>query len=767
MMAPTTATTTSNTAPCCHHHLVTAEHVQYLTDEEIAQFVDDLDHNGDGLIDYDEVERRLDATYSELFPQTHEKGLLHSIWGRRRGSDQGNDGSSIEAAPETDLRHQFLRSIIGSDVRRIPRAEFAARVKEWKIPSLTLEQQAGGDYARKMSLWRRIRAYWAVNGPSILFLALVVSMQVTFGVWQLVKYAESNEYILAFGWGIVLAKATAGALYPTMFFLVLSMSRYCSTFLRRCYYLSRFINWDLSQAFHIKMAIVAVSLATLHAIGHLTGTFNNGSKAANDEYVDEVLGEEEQHHNYTSFLSLLPGWTGLSALCLFYALGILSSPPVRRLNYEVFQFGHLLIYPLLGLLFAHGADGLLQYPMLGYWLAFPTLMVVVERVTRLVVGFHRISAKIRVLDSETVEITATLPSRRIWGYRAGQYVLLQVPQLSLFQWHPFTVSVCVGTRIQLHIKTDGNWTRRLRDLAGDSGRADVEVGVNGPFGAPAQRFYEFSHTIVVGSGIGVTPFSGILSNLQARDNAQHGGPGHVLDCKHMYPSEPGRMSMVKVKDRRRARLKPSLNNILPPAPPPRFAPDYRRVDFHWTVREQNHLLWVADLLNDVSRSQQWHRKHDHDGTAHLDIRINTHVTQKRSNIVTHVFCWLLEMYRTDAHPESPLTHLLNPTHLGRPDFVSILDQHYEEMLCFQNRKRVNREQRKKSDGSSAGWTMKRRDTGTSKLGKEEDETLRIGVFFCGTPAVGGILADRCRALTARSQREEAKVEYHFMTEVFS
>ncbi|KAK0614769.1 FAD-binding domain-containing protein [Immersiella caudata] len=739
-------------ASCCHRHFVAANHDQYLTDEEIERFLDELDHNGDGLIDYDEVEQRLDTVHDELFPPATDKGLT-------------------EAAPETDLRHQFLRSIIGSDARRIPRAEFANRVREWKIPSLTLEQQGGGDYTRKMPLWRRIRAYWAVNGPEILFLALVISMQVAFGVWQLVKYAdggEDGEYVRAFGWGVVLAKTTAGALYPTMFFLVLSMSRYCSTFLRRSYCLSRFVNWDLSQSFHIKMSITAVSLATLHAIGHLTGTFNNGSQVSNDEYVDEVIGDDGTQRQYTTFLASLPGWTGLIALSLFYALGILSSPPVRRLNYEVFQLGHLLIYPLLGMLFAHGSDGMLQYPMLGYWLAFPTLMVIAERGTRLVVGFHRITARLRVLDGETVEVTANMPRRQIWGYRAGQYVLLQVPELSLFQWHPFTVSVCAGTKIQLHIKTDGNWTRRLRALADESGQAEIAVGINGPFGAPAQRFYDFSHTIVVGSGIGVTPFSGILSDLQARDNAQRGGPGHILDGKYMYSSESGRSSVVRIMDRRRARLKPSINKLSPPSPPPRFASDYRRVDFHWTVRERNYLLWMADLLNDVSRSQQWHRRHGQDGTAHLDIRINTHVTQRRSNIVAHVYCWLLEMYRTDSHPESPLTHLLNPTNLGRPDFVRILDQHYEDMLSFQASKRANREQRKKSEGSTFGRAAKK-DAETHKAANKEceGEELRIGVFFCGTPVVGEILADRCRALTVRSQREESKIEYYFMSEVFS
>ncbi|KAK0710841.1 FAD-binding domain-containing protein [Lasiosphaeris hirsuta] len=730
--------------------LVTVPHLHYLTDEEIEEFLDDLDHNGDGLIDYDEVEQKLDHTYDKLFTNPHEHGFLTK---RRKHGDDGNETGSSESSPEADQRHHFLRSIIGSDARRIPRAEFAERVKEWKIPSLAREQGTGNDYVRKMSTWRRVRAYWAVNGPQVVFLTLVISMQVIFAVWQLVKYTTAEKYRHAFGWGVIMAKTCAGALYPTMFFLLLSMSRYCSTYLRQSYCLSRFINWDLSQSFHIKISITAVILSTLHAVGHLTGTFNMGSRPSNEGNVNKVLGPDTLPRTYMGYMAELPGWTGLTALILFYTLGTLSAPPIRRWNFEVFQLGHLLMYPILAFLYAHGSEGMLQYPMLGYWLAFPTLVIVIERSVRVVVGFFRIPATLRVLDADTVEINVTIPHSRFWGYKAGQYVLLQVPQISFFQWHPFTVSVCVGKKMRLHIKTDGNWTDKLRDLAGPSGKAKIEVGINGPFGAPAQRFYDFSHTIIVGSGIGVTPFSGILADLQARDNAQHGGPGQThkhseSSASSLWPSRPKRAARKQTFSfsslKKPGPPSPSLPD--PPAPTPAYAADYRRVDFHWTVRERNYLLWMSDLLNDVSRSQQWHRAHGPDaggGPAHLDIRIHTHVTQRRSSIATHIYGWLLEMHRTDAHPESPLTRLLNPTHLGRPDFVTILDGHYEEMRRFQGVRRAEREARRR-----------------------EGYKLKIGVFYCGAPVVGEILADRCRALTARGHEDGSKIKYHFMTEVF-
>ncbi|PLB54910.1 hypothetical protein P170DRAFT_452488 [Aspergillus steynii IBT 23096] len=675
---------------------------QHLTADEINQFLDDLDTN----------EQKLDQVYKEIAPVPKRHHLHH---------DSKRD----------DARHAFLRHIIGSDQRRISRANMFQRVQEWQIPSLQTESKNDQDensYVHSLSLWRRIRAYWSVHGPKILFLMLVVSMQLAFGIWQLVKYLTTMQYRHAFGWGAVLAKTCAGLLYPTFFFLLLSMSRYFSTFLRKFYYVSRFVNWDLSQSFHIKMSILALGLASLHAIGHLTGSFLYASRPAQEEKVAIVLGPDAVPRPYEDYVATLPGWSGVVCLALFWTLALLSTPVVRRRSYEAFQIGHLLMYPMIGLLMAHGTAGLLQWPMLGYWLAFPTLLILVERVIRVALGFHRIPATLKVMDADTVEIKATIPSERIWKYEAGQYIFLQVPKLSLFQWHPFTVSVCIGHEMQVHIKTDGDWTGRLRDLAEGPPPTQIEVGINGPFGAPAQRFYDFSHSIVVGAGIGVTPFSGILADLQAHDDQAHTVSDETTDsdASGEKPPQPDSSS---------GQVDPASPSSDEPSP---IADDYRRVDFHWIVRDRNYLLWFSDLLNSVSRSQMRHRAQE--GTPHLDIRIQTYVTQRRKKITTHVYRWLLEMHRTEEHPESPLTGLINPTHFGRPDFIEALDAHYEDMRKVK-----------------ASMTKRELDS---------RERLKIGVFFCGAPMIGEILADRCAALCARGREDGSRIEYHFVTEVF-
>lgn len=94
-------------------------------------------------------------------------------------------------------------------------------------------------------------------------------------------------------------------------------------------------------------------------------------------------------------------------------------------------------------------------------------------------------------------------------YKAGQWLFINVPSVSKFQWHPFTITSCpLDPYISIHVRQVGDWTRDLANALGAGeiqekemdgldpmgmyeialrqGETMPQIRVDGPYGAPAE-----------------------------------------------------------------------------------------------------------------------------------------------------------------------------------------------------------------------------------------------------------------------------------------
>ena len=115
----------------------------------------------------------------------------------------------------------------------------------------------------------------------------------------------------------------------------------------------------------------------------------------------------------------------------------------------------------------------------------------------------------------------------LWGkgagfkYSSGQYLYLNVPAISSFEWHPFTISSAPSDgKVTCHIKMaptgDTSFTGKLLNLA-KSGLAPqaLQVNVDGPYGEHLDPT-DFDTILLVAGGIGVTPIHSIFRELRNR-----------------------------------------------------------------------------------------------------------------------------------------------------------------------------------------------------------------------------------------------------------
>lgn len=111
-------------------------------------------------------------------------------------------------------------------------------------------------------------------------------------------------------------------------------------------------------------------------------------------------------------------------------------------------------------------------------------------------------------------------------YEPGQFAFLCVPQLSLLQWHPFSISSMPHESfVTFHVKVLGDWTSKLLKLVeradqsgGEGDGVPLEIFLDGPVGQvaldiDAQSQMNYSYFVLLAGGIGVTPMKAIVNQL--------------------------------------------------------------------------------------------------------------------------------------------------------------------------------------------------------------------------------------------------------------
>lgn len=225
-------------------------------------------------------------------------------------------------------------------------------------------------------------------------------------------------------------------------------------------------------------------------------------------------------------------------------------------------------------------------------------------------------------------------------YKAGQWLFLNCPSVSRQQWHPFTITSCpFDPYVSVHVRQVGDFTRSLADVLGagpqqanlydeldpmgmyevalQHGQEMPRLRIDGPYGAPAEDVFDNEIALLVGTGIGVTPWASILKNIW-----------------HLR---------------------------LSPNPPKRL----RRVEFIWVCKDTTSFEWFQALLSSLEAQSMSMTMPGDEGQEFL--RIHTYLTQRMdidtaNNIVLN----------SVGADRDPLTELSSRTNFGRPDFLKLL-----------------------------------------------------------------------------------------------
>ena len=120
------------------------------------------------------------------------------------------------------------------------------------------------------------------------------------------------------------------------------------------------------------------------------------------------------------------------------------------------------------------------------------------------------------------------------GYQPGQFYFINIPEISLNQWHPFTASAIVDTGLVFFIKKlherknnqddstlikrrflpVSKWTRNLATQSQKDPFWRPLVRLHGPFGH--NDFFHYETLLLFAGGIGITPLIAIFTDLRKK-----------------------------------------------------------------------------------------------------------------------------------------------------------------------------------------------------------------------------------------------------------
>lgn len=449
----------------------------------------------------------------------------------------------------------------------------------------------------------------------LFFLAFVVLQIGYFAISyiQLMSANNMTSFRDIMGIGLGIARGSANVINLNCAIILFTVCRNLMSALRSSL-LNRVIPFDKNITFHIYIAYSIAIWSLVHIAAHYF----------NFMYIAEVMPVTPTEISLMSG----PGITGQIISVSFFLMITSSFEAVRRKYFEMFWFTHHLFIVFFGGLLMHGSFCFIKAdsgdicrggPSFWKWWIASGVTYLIERLYREYRGRRKTTiTKVVQHPSKVVEVQFKKDSLTALP---GQYIFICCPEISLFEWHPYTLTSSPHEEfVSIHIRVVGDWTTKFADRLGcqfDGTKARrlktlPYIMVDGGFGSASEDVFDYEAVILIGAGIGVTPFAAILKTIWYR---------HTSD-----------FNMKKLK----------------------------KVYFIWTCRDISAFSWFQDLLLTLEEEK-------------LDsfLEIHSYLTGKlEDNQVRNIYI------NTNMNKESSdaITGLRAGTSFGRPNWDIIFER---------------------------------------------------------------------------------------------
>ena len=473
------------------------------------------------------IHTKLDVQFGESVLGPAVDSLIYDVGGGKSGVED-DDFITREQFHGIFKRHPDMLIAFEDERASICRKESVLRTIDEDVD----EEE---ELKENKQLWATsLISFWKDKWSSVLWICMYIACNVVMFTLKAHEYNNKREAKNIFGQCIVLSRGTAELLNLNAMLILLMMCKHFLTLLRKTP--ARFaFPFDTTHELHIGIGIVFALLAVSHTCAHMCGIYrfaHADEEDINDLTVlfGDISPPKSVGGRWAKLLSNRSGITGiLMVVCMIVAYPFAFN---RRKHFRRFWYSHHLLLVVLVLMCIHGTGELLEPTETVYWLIGPLVIYFIPRFWRESPLSKLEVKKMAIKRGGVVQLRLQKPKYYDRMLSAGMYGIINIPEISRFEWHPFTLtsSPC-DEYIEFHIRKVGRWTQAAHDLLESkadegeiSGIKDPPVvKVEGPIGASSQGFSDYPVVVLIGAGIGVTPMISVLNQMLHK-------PGKVKKC---------------------------------------------------------------------------------------------------------------------------------------------------------------------------------------------------------------------------------------------
>lgn len=609
-------------------------------DSRLRLFFDMCDKNGDGLLSEEEVKEAivLSASANKLAnlkkqAASHAETIFNELDPQRRGIKMSQLATLLKGMVDCEEK----------------------KTKTHGRRSTTLANFFSTAEKLIHENWKRI---WIIT--------LWLTINLGLFLWKYYQYKNKGAYQIM-GHCLCFAKGAAETLKLNMALILFPVCRRTLTKLRSSF-LSNIIPFDDNLEFHKLIAIGIVIGTLVHVLMHLTCDFPKLVSCPNEKFL-RILGSkfDDKQPSYLDLLGSVPGITGIAmilvmafvftlALQSFRKRALKFPKPFHHLgSFISFWFAHHLLILVYILLIIHGYFIFLtkDWTQKTTWMYIivPVLIYATERIySHFNESDHPVNIENAVVyKGKGAAVALYMSKPQGFEYKSGMYLFVKCPNISSFEWHPFSITSAPGDNyLSVHIKSLGDWTKKLREIfekacpeenlqtrRGNLVRTETkayskyeqqnagypEILIKGPFGAPSQDFNKYDILLLIGLGIGATPFVSITKDV---------------------------LNNIKAND-----LERGSNKIGP-----------ERVYFYWVTKEQESFEWFRGVMDDIA---------DYDRDHVIEMHSHLSCMHEEGDATTALIAMIQKLQHekcgVDVVSESRIV-----THFGKPDWSDVLSR---------------------------------------------------------------------------------------------